>query len=137
MSFLSFLQTTEADVVAVISDVAAGVTLLESQISAALKWIAGEVPTIVTDLQTAVGLAQQVGIVTPAELTAANAAVAALNAFATSTNAGNGTAESVVSGYVAYKQAVASVATATASAAAAATQTPAAQIAAAAPAAKA
>jgi hypothetical protein len=49
-------------------------------------------------------------------VTAANSAVAALNAFATQYNNGTGTVQSVVSGYSAFKQAQAAAATAAAAA---------------------
>jgi hypothetical protein len=116
----NFFTTTEADVVALIAKVAAGVQLAEADIDRGLKWIAGEVPSIVSALQTAVGLAQTVSLVDPAELVAANAAVQALNAFAAAENSGKSDATSVVNGYVAYKSAMSAVATASASAAKAA-----------------
>lgn len=119
-SFTTWFETTEADVVSMISKVAADVQLVESELSRGLAWVAGEVPTIVTGLQTAVGLAQQVGVVSAPELAAANAAVTALNAFAGSVNSGTTNAQALVNGYVAYKSASAAVATAAASAAAAA-----------------
>lgn len=119
-SLTSWFTTTEAEVVSVIAKVAADVKLVESEIDRCVKWVAGEVPQIVSALQTAVGLAQQVGVVDTGELQAANAAVLALNTFAASVNSGTSDSQSVVNGYVAYKSAMAAVATATASAAAAA-----------------
>lgn len=119
-SLTSFFETTEADVVALISKVAAGVQLVEKDVDRGIKWVAGEAPAIVSALQTAVGLAQQVGMVNPAELAAANAAVTALNAFASSVNSGVADGQAVVNGYVAYKQATAAVAAAAANAAQAA-----------------
>jgi hypothetical protein len=116
-SLTNWFHTTETEVVAVISKFAADVAVAEAEVDRCMKWVAQEAPTIVAGLQTAVGLAQQVGLVNPEELAAANAAVTALNAFAAASNAGKSDPSAVVAGYVAYKQAAAAVASAAATAA--------------------
>lgn len=121
----AWFHTTEQDVVNLITNIKNDIAVAEADVSSALKWLSGEVPTIVGALQTAVGLATAVGVVSQPELLAANAAVAALTAFAgvqnatTSAPAINQSAQAVVAGYVAYTQANAAVNTAKASAAAA------------------
>lgn len=127
-SISNWFTTTEQDVVAVIAALKADVQVAEADVGAALNWVAGEVPTIVAGLQTALGLAQAVGVVTAPELLAANIAVQALNAFAAAHNASVASGDSalatstksVVAGYVAYTQAAAAVSVAKATAAAAA-----------------
>lgn len=127
--FKTTAATTEADVVAIIADIKTDVSVAVADFTSALKWIAGEVPTITSDLQVALGLAQAVGIAANPEIaaaiTAANVAVSALNAFAKVQSAGqtSGTsaiqtdAASLVAGYQAYTQAQAAVANAKAAAA--------------------
>jgi len=121
----AWFHTTEQDVVNLITNIKSDIAVAEADVSSALKWLSGEVPTIVAALQTAVGLATAVGVVTQPELLAANAAVAALTAFAgvqnsvTSTPTIQQSAQSVVAGYVAYTQANAAVNSAKATAAAA------------------
>ena len=92
--------------------------MLKLAVHAALQWVAGQVPTIATDLQVVEGLIVALGFSTnPNVATAiadANLAVQALNAFAAAENAGNTDAQAVVNGYVALKQAQAAVASATA-----------------------
>jgi hypothetical protein len=116
-SFTTWWKTTEADVISVIAKIKADEQIAESDITAALNWVAGEVPNIVSGLQVALGLAQAVGVVTAPELAAATAAVEALQALAAAHNAsvtaGDKSlatdAKSVVAGYVAYTQAQAAV----------------------------
>lgn len=121
----AWFHTTEQDVVNLITNIKNDITVAESDVVSALKWLSGEVPTIVAALQTAVGLASAVGVVSQPELLAANAAVAALTAFAgvqnatTTAPAINQSAQAVVAGYVAYTQANAAVNAAKATAAAA------------------
>lgn len=123
-SLASWWKTTEADVISVITKVKADTVIAEADVHAALNWISAETPAIVAGLQTALGIAEAVGVVTVPELAAANAAVAALNAFAEMHNKGNNSAatdaKSVVAGYVAYTQANAAINAAKASAAQAA-----------------
>lgn len=118
-----WFTTTEADVVAIIAKIKTDVAVVESDIDAALKWVASNAPAIVADLQSVVGIAETVGVAAnpqvAAAIVAANTAVAALNAFAAASNSGSSDTQAVLSGYVAVKQAQA----AAASAAAAAVQT--------------
>lgn len=112
-SIASWWKTTEADVISVITKIKADAVIAEADVHEALNWVAAETPTILAGLQTALGLAEAVGVVTAPELMAANAAVAALNAFAEAHNSGTAglatDAKSVISGYVAYTQAQAAV----------------------------
>lgn len=127
-SFATWWKTTEADVISVIGKIRADAVIAEADVHAALNWIANETPTIVADLQVALGLAQAVGVVTAPELAAANLAVQALQAIAAAHNAsvtaGDTSlatdAKTVVAGYVAYNQASAAVNAAKAAAAQAA-----------------
>lgn len=126
MSIFSDLEgeftTTEQDVIDVIANIKNDITVAESDITSALNWLAGEVPTIVTALEAAAGLASSVGLVSAPELAAAEAAVQALQSFAAAQNSGSGTitadAQAVVAGYVALKQSQATTASAAATAAA-------------------
>lgn len=117
-----WVTTTEQDVITVIADIRNDITVAESAISSALSWVAGEVPDIVQALQVAVGFATSVGVVTAPELAAAQAAVVALQAFASSSQSGDGSFQSntqaVVQGYNAYVQAQAATAMAKATASA-------------------
>lgn len=122
-SLTSWFTTTEQDVINVIADIKNGVAVAETDLTAALNWVAANAPTIVSDLQIVLGIAQAFGVVSPATLVAANAAVAALNAVAAAQNAANkaGTtglvsdAQTLVNAYGAYTQAGAAVSTAKAS----------------------
>lgn len=123
-SIKSFLVTTEADVVAIIAKIKTAEEVVVSDINTALHWIASNAPSIVSDIQSVIGVAETVGVAAnpqvAAAITAANLAVAALNSFAAASNAGQTNTQSVLQGYVAVKQAQA----AAASAAAAAVATP-------------
>jgi hypothetical protein len=129
MSFLTSLQNfiseTEADVVTIVTNIKAGVAVVESDLAAAEHWIASNAPAIAADIQQVLGLVEAVGIganpEVAAAVTAANLAVNALNAFAASSNAGATPAQAVVAGYVAVKQAQSAVSSAMASSAAAPT----------------
>lgn len=114
-NFTSWWSTTETDVVNLLAKVKADVAVAQKDIDAAVKWIASQTPTIVADLQIALKIAQMFGVVTAPEIVAANAAVAALNAFATAQSAGKTDIQSVATGYVAYTQAAAAVNSAKAS----------------------
>lgn len=120
----SFITTTEADVVEIIAKVKTGAQVAERDISDALHWVASNAPSITSDIQSVVGVAEAVGVAgnpeVVAAITAANLAVDGLNAFAAAANSGKSEPQAVVAGYVAAKQAQA----AAASAAAAAAQAP-------------
>lgn len=124
MSFWStvsnIFRTTETDVVDLIAQIKKDVEIAASDVNNALKWIAGNVPAIAADVQTASSLIEQVGITNPtviAAIKAANESVQALNAFASAENAGQSNPQAVVAGYVALKSAVAASASAAAAAA--------------------
>jgi hypothetical protein len=129
-SFTSWWKTTETDVISVITKLKSEAIVAETEINAAMNWIANETPTIVADLQIALGLAQAVGVVTAPELAAANAAVVALQALAAAHNASVAAGDSslatnaktVVAGYVAFNQAKVAVSSAKATAAQSVTQ---------------
>jgi hypothetical protein len=115
--FSSFLSTAESDVIKTITAIKSEATVAIADINAALKWIADNAGTITTDIQEVLGLVQVVGIANPsveAAVTAANAAVGALNAYAAAYKSGTGTPAAVIAGYSAFKQAQAAAASATA-----------------------
>ena len=114
-NFLSWWSTTEEDVVNILAKVKADVTVAQKDIDTAIKWISAQTPFIVADLQVALQIAQMFGVVTAPEVVAANAAVAALNAFADAQKIGKTDLQSVANGYVAYTQAAAAVNSAKAS----------------------
>lgn len=120
MSWTSFWTTTEADVVAIITKIKTAEQVVASDINTALKWIASNTPTIVSDLQSVVGVVEAVGVATnpqvAAAISAANLAVNALNAFASASNSGQANSKAVLAGYVAVKQAQAAAASAAAAA---------------------
>lgn len=116
MSWTNWWSTTEQDVIALIAKVNTDVVVAEKDVNNALKWIAAETPAIVGGLQTALQIASMFGVVTAPELAAANAAVAALNAFASAQTSGQNNVQSVVNGYIAYTQAASAVNTAKAAA---------------------
>jgi hypothetical protein len=122
MSWFSFssiknaVYVVETDVLLTIEKIKQEAIVAESEISAALRWIASNTPAITADIQQVLGLVQVVGIANPqveAAVVAANAAVGALNVYAAAYNKGTGTAASVIAGYSAFKQAQAAAATAT------------------------
>ena len=112
-----FFSVTEQDVLALIVKIKQAEAVVARDISAALGWIADNTPAIVADIEQVLSIVQVVGIADPKvelAVTAANEAVAALNAYATAYKNGTGTVQAVVSGYSALKQAQAAAATATA-----------------------
>ena len=130
MTILSWLEdaltVTEKDVVAIIVKVKQGIELAETEISAALGWIANNSGTIASDVQQVSSILLAAGTIVPAAapevdaaVAAANVAVAGLNQFASAYKSGSGTVASVVAGYTAIKQAQSAVANATALAVAA------------------
>jgi hypothetical protein len=126
----NFFQTTEADIVAIVIDIKNGLAVAESDINTAMKWFAAQIPGIVSGIQQVESVAQQLGVTNNAEvaagIVAANAAVAALNAFAASENSGASNTSAVVAGFIAVKQSQAAAASAAAAAAGAPVKTPAA-----------
>ena len=115
-SIANFVSYAESDVLKLVAAIKNEEQVAVNDINAALKWIAGNAGTITTDIQQVLGLVQVVGIANPAVMTAvtaANAAVGALNQFAAAYNSGTGTVQSVIAGYSAFKQAQAAAATAT------------------------
>lgn len=113
MSWLTFWQTTEADVLKIVVTIKKDIAIVESDVSKALQWLANNSGTIAADVQSVLSVVQILGISNPeveAAVIAANSAVSALNKFAADYNAGKGTPASVVAGYSAFKQAQASAA---------------------------
>jgi hypothetical protein len=130
MSFLqdveNVVETTEADVVAIIAEIKTVGTAAEGKLESALNWVVGNAPTIAADIQTVEGLFEQIVASTPGAaqnaivtkaIADANLAVAGLNAAATAANSGS-TAAAVVAGYIAVQNAIASAAGAKAAVAA-------------------
>lgn len=118
----NWLMETETDVLNVIATIKADLAVAESDIDAALHWIASNAPTITSDIQQVVGVAQTIGLTTNPEFAAAvagaNVAVAALNAFANAANSGQSNTQAVLAGYTAVKTAQSSAALAAAALAA-------------------
>ena len=121
MSFLSWLSpaVVEADVVALAIKVKNGVSVLESEIAKANKWLVAEAPTLTAGATELVGIAAAVGATNNPSIAIAAAAVtaasAALNTYANAANSGANTAQLVVAAYGATKTATAAIATAKAS----------------------
>ncbi len=122
-SLWNFIDETESDVLVIITNIKADVAVEQSDINAALHWIASNAPAIAADIQEVVGIAETVGVganpEVAAAIIAANTAVTALNAFAASSNSGQNNTQAVLAGYVAVKQAQAASSSAAAAAVAA------------------
>lgn len=122
-SLWNFIDETESDVLVIITNIKADVAVAQSDINAALHWIASNAPAIAADIQEVVGIAETVGVganpEVAAAIIAANTAVTALNAFAASSNSGQNNTQAVLAGYVAVKQAQAASSSAAAAAVAA------------------
>jgi hypothetical protein len=114
----NIFEMTEADVVAVIVDIKTGVEVAAEKVNAALKWVAANAPSIVADIQQVETIVETVGLASQpdvaAAIVAANASVAALNAFAAAENSGQSNTAALLSGYVAVKQSQAAAASAAA-----------------------
>jgi len=112
----NWLSETEADVLAVIAEIKQELVVAESDISAALTWIANNAPTIASDIEEVLGIVTTIGLganpEVAAAVTAANVAVTALNAFANAKASGASDTSSVLAGYTAVQQAQAAVANA-------------------------
>lgn len=119
----NWLTESEPKVLSLIVQIERDVQIAESDISAAMKWIAQQAPSISTDIQNVVALVMEIGLgsnpTISAAVVAANTAVAALNAYAQAYNSDSGTAQAVVQGYLAVQQARAASAQASAAAVAA------------------
>jgi ABC-type transporter Mla subunit MlaD len=117
-----FFETTEQDVIGLLSKVKSGVGAVETEVNAALKWLAGNAGTISADVQYTASVVKALGATSDPKVAeavaAANLAVQSLNSFASAYNSGQGTVTAVVQGYTALKQAQAATATAVAAAAA-------------------
>ena len=119
MSLLSFLETTESDVVKTVVSIGHGVEVAMNDLDSAISWIVSNAPTIATDIQAVTSIVLAVGVTNPgieAAATAANAAVSALNTFAAAQAYGQSSSAAVVAGYSAYKQAQGAAAQAVSSA---------------------
>lgn len=125
----NFIDETEADVLAVITQIKADVVVAENDINSALHWVVSNVPAITADIEEVLGIATEIGVASNPEvaaaITAANIAVTALNAFAASSNSGASNTQAVIAGYVAVKQAQAASSSASAAAIAATVPAPA------------
>ena len=120
MSFFTWAKNAvyvaESDVVAVIEKIYAEEQLAVSEVSAALRWIATNIPNLTTDIQTVLGVAQVASAVMSPQVSmaigAANVAVGDLNKIVAAYNKGTGVAGTVVQGYSDFKTAQALVSTA-------------------------
>lgn len=124
---MSFWSTTEADIQRIVLTLKADALSAAKTADTVIKWVAANAQTIDSDLLTALGFAQQAGIVTSAEVQAAMVAVAGLQAIQAAQAAGSSDAatlaKAAVAGYAAYKGAQGAVASATAAAVSAPTAT--------------
>jgi len=120
VSFLSFLQTTEADVVKVFIAIKNEEVVLQKQIDASLRWVADNSGTITSDLLKVEGIVTALGLgsnpAVGASMLAATVAANEFIAFSKAYSAGQSTAATVASGYKAYTQTKAAVAVALAAA---------------------
>lgn len=109
-------QVTESDILGFIADIKQGIEVALEDLEAGLQYLATAAPTIVADLQEALGFAttlQAAGITIPAAvLSAANAAVAGLNSIQTEQAAGADAGTVLTSAFVAVKAASAAQANA-------------------------
>lgn len=111
-SIESLWQKNETFVLGIIVNIKSGVAVLEKDIAAANVWIVSHATTITADIESIVGIVQAAtaaGIKLPSGVSAAvqtaNEAVAALNAYATAAGSGTNTANALIAGYTAAKQA--------------------------------
>lgn len=120
---VSVFKTTEADIVDLIVNIKNDALIAASDVNNALKWFAGEVPTIVTGLNSLIGFAEATGAAgnpTVAKLIAdAHTGVAAMNAFQADLKAGTGDVSAVIAGYQVIKASQAAIANASAAVASA------------------
>lgn len=128
-TFKNWLTETEADVQAIITNIKSDVAVVESDIDAALHWIASNETPISNAIIQVVNLIEAFGVAgnpeVAAGVAAANLAVQGLNAFAGAVSSGQNDVQSVITGYAAVKQAQAQIAAATAAAVVAGPTTPA------------
>lgn len=121
-SFPKFFAATEQDVVNILAKVKQDAVIAVKDVNAALKWISGNIGLIDASVQEVLGIVTTLGATSDPKVAAAikdaNVAVAALNAYAAASNSGQNNVSAVVNGYVALKQAQASVAAASAASAA-------------------
>jgi hypothetical protein len=103
---------TDSFALKLISDARNGIAVAESDIAAVNKWIVANAPTITTDIQAVIGLAQVAGMLDPAiapEVSAAaavaKAAVNVLNAYVATVNSSANTPTELAAGYTAAKNA--------------------------------
>lgn len=108
----SLWQKNETFVLGVIVNIKGGVAVLEKDIAAANVWIVSHAVTVTADIESIIGIVQAAtaaGIVLPSGISAAvataNEAVAALNAYAAAAGSGTNTANALIAGYTAAKQA--------------------------------
>jgi hypothetical protein len=120
-----FFTTTEQDVVLLLVEIKTGAAVAAHEIAAGLAWVEQHTADITTGIQQVTTLVTGIAAVTPSlknnatiqkAVTEANAAVAALNAYASAAQSGD-QAQALVNGYVAFQQANSAVSTARAVAA--------------------
>lgn len=114
MSFWSWftsdkIKADEAYVLNLLVKIKAGAQVAEADAEAAAKWLTDNSGTIAQDVAIVTGLIIRLGLAghpeIAAAITAANVAVAALNAFAAADAAGGNIVPALLSGYEAVKQA--------------------------------
>lgn len=123
MSFFTDIEhwftVFEEDVIAIILKIRQGFEILVHEIDLVLNWIANNVATIASDMKLveSIILAVSPTPAVEAAIATANAAMAALNAYAQAHKLGQSTVQSAIDGYTAYKQAQAAASQAVAIAA--------------------
>jgi hypothetical protein len=107
---------TEQDVLQTFATIAAGGSVIQTEVEAAHKWLVNMAPTVATDLQLVLTIFQAMGVtMPPGVLTEVESAVAGLQGIVNGVSAGVGLKEAVVSGVVAMQGAIKAKAAAIAS----------------------
>lgn len=109
--------TTESMIQGWIVDIINGAEVAATDLEKALNFVASKAPAIAAGIASVEAMVAEIAAVNPGlvqnavvtqAIKDANASVAGLNAFANLANAGGATPASVVAGYVAYQQSMAS-----------------------------
>ena len=120
-------SVAEKDIVDLVSKAKRDLPVAVHDINLGLAWVANNTPKIAQDLTTAETLIVSTGVGADprvaAAIVAANLAIQGLNAYSASVKSGTPTAQSVVDGYIAVKNAQVAAAGAAAAAASAPSKT--------------
>jgi hypothetical protein len=124
--FQHWFTVFEEDVIAIILKIRQGISILTHEIDLVLNWIANNVSDIAKNMRLVESIILTVAPTPAVEaaIATANAAMAALNAYAQAHKLGQSTVQSAIDGYTAYKQAQAAASAAVAIAASDPASTP-------------